>query len=80
MAPSVVGCRQNYRFVGICLSSRRNRCRQVAYSHQIVRGRRKGEHPAHPVHASVTSFPEIADGFHPAEDLPIGQKELSFAS
>src|SRR5665648_1099768 len=69
MAPSVVGCRQNYRFAGICLGSRRNRRRQVAYSHQIVRRGSEGEHPGHPLGSSVSGFPEIADGFHPAEDF-----------
>ena len=69
LPPSAAGFRENYRFPGVLFGSRRNRGRQVAYSHQIVGGGGKGEHPAHPFYTSVTSFPEIAHGFHPAEDF-----------
>jgi hypothetical protein len=68
LAPSVVGCRENYRFAAIYFGSWGNRRHQVEYSHQIERRGHVGEHPAHPFHSWVTSFPEIADGFHPAED------------
>ena len=69
LAPSIIGCRQNSRFAGICSGSGRNCRRQVAYSHQIVRRGSEGKHPGHPFGSSVTGFPEIAHGFHPAEDF-----------
>jgi len=69
IAPSIAGCREDYPIPGVSFGSRRNRRRQVAYSHQIVRRGREGEHPAHPFHASMAGFPEIADGLHPAEDF-----------
>ena len=69
LAPSVAGCRQNYRLSGIYLGSGRNRRRQVTYSHQIVRRGSEGKHPGYPFGSSVSGFPEIADGFDPAEDF-----------
>src|SRR5450759_1745882 len=69
LAPSVVGCREDYPIPGLCFGSGRNRRRQVAYSHQIVRRGSEGEHPGHPLGSSVSGFPEIADGFHPAKDF-----------
>ena len=69
IAPSIAGCRENRRIPGVRFDSRRNRRRQVAYSHQIVRRGSEGEHPGHPLGSSVSGFPEIADGFHPAEDF-----------
>ena len=69
IAPSIAGCRENYRIPGVSFGSRRNRRRQVADAHQIVRRGGEGEHPAHPVLASVSSLPEIPHGFHPAEDF-----------
>jgi len=69
LPPLRAGCRQNYRCSNNCSGSGRNSRRQVADSHQIVRRGGEGEHPAHPVLASVPSLPEIPHGFHPAEDL-----------
>jgi hypothetical protein len=69
IAPSIVGCRENYPIPGVSFGSRRNRCCQVPYSHQIVGGGGKGEHPAHPVLTSVPRLPEIPHGLHPAEDF-----------
>ena len=69
LPPMVAGYRQNYRFPDSCLGSGRNSRRQVTYSHQIVRRGGEGEHPAHPVLASVPSLPEIPHRLHPAEDL-----------
>jgi hypothetical protein len=71
----IAGCRQYRGFPGICFGSRRSLCRQVAHSHQVVSCGREGEDPAHPFLSSVPGFPEIADGFDPAEDfhLPFSQ-------
>ena len=69
LPPSVAGCRQNYRLIGSCFGSGRNRRRRVAYSHPIVRRGSEGKHPGQPFGSSVMGFPEIADGFHPAEDF-----------
>jgi hypothetical protein len=70
IAPSIAGYPENRRIPGVFFASRRNRCRQVADSHQIVRRGGEGEHSAHPaVLASVPSLPEIPHGFHPAEDF-----------
>jgi hypothetical protein len=66
LALSVAVCRQKYRLSGVCFGSGRNHRRQVAYSTQIVRSGSEGEHPGHPLGPSVSVFPEIADGFHPA--------------
>ena len=60
--------RGNCRLPGVHCSSRGNRRRQVPYSYQIVSRGGEDEHPAHPLYASVTSFPEIAHGFDPAKD------------
>ena len=68
-APSIAACRENRRILSVCFDSGRNRRRQGAYSHQIVRRGREGEYPGHPLGSSVWGFPEIADGFHPAEDF-----------
>ena len=68
IAPLIAGCRENRRIPGICFGSGRNRRRQVAYSHQIVRRGSEGEYPAHPLGSSVSGSLEIANG-HPAEDF-----------
>jgi hypothetical protein len=69
LTPSVASCRNNYHLPGVLCGSRKNCCRQVTYSHQIVSRGGEGEHPAHPFYAAVTSFPEITHGFDPAEDF-----------
>src|SRR5271165_2583825 len=42
---------------------------QVAHSHQIVSGQRKGEHPAHSRQAAMASLAQPTHGLEPAEDL-----------
>ena len=67
--PSVAGSLDNYRIPGVLFGLRRNPCRQVSHAHQIVSRGGEGEHPAQPVQASVSGFPEITHGLHPAEDF-----------
>ena len=55
IAPSIAGYPENHRIPGVFCASRRNRRHQVADAHQIVRRGGEGEHPAHPVLASVPS-------------------------
>ena len=69
IAPSIAGCREDYPIPGVSFGSRRNYRRQVAYAHQVVGRGGEGEHPAHPVLASVPRLPEIPHGLHPAEDF-----------
>jgi len=59
-----IGC-----VLGSFFGSGRSRCRQVAYSHQVDAGPVRVNTQAHPFYSSVTGFPEIADGFHPAENF-----------
>jgi hypothetical protein len=67
--PSLTGCRENYLISGVSGGSERNPRHQIAEAYQVVGRGGEGEHPAHPLHASVPGFPEIAHGFHPAEDF-----------
>ena len=72
---SVTGYREHYRIPGVLLGSKGNRGRQDAYAQQIERRGHESEHPAHPCLSAVRRFPEIGDGFHPAEDCmrPLAQ-------
>jgi hypothetical protein len=72
---SVADYRENDGLPSVIFGLRRNRCRQVAYSHQIVSCSGEGEHPTHPFYASMTSLSRIAHGFDPAKDLlhPLAQ-------
>ena len=42
---------------------------QIANSHHIVGGHRKGESPPNPIDATKPGLAISSDGFHPAEDL-----------
>ena len=69
IAPSIADYLENRRIPGVFFASRRNHRRQVADAHQVVSRGGEGEHPAHPVLASVPRLPEIPHGLHPAEDF-----------
>jgi hypothetical protein len=69
LPPSLAGCRKNSHVAGVLGGSGRNRCHQVAEAHQVICHGGEGEHPPHPLHASVSGFPKIAHGFHPTEDF-----------
>jgi hypothetical protein len=66
---SVTGCREHYRIPGVLLGSKGKHRRQDAYAHHIERRGHESEHPAHPCLSAMTPFPEISDGFYPAEDF-----------
>jgi hypothetical protein len=63
ITPSIAGYLENRRIRGVFFTSRRNRRRQVADSHQVVHRGGEGEHKVHPVLTSVPGLPEIPHGF-----------------
>jgi hypothetical protein len=67
--PSTVEWKENYGFPGLYFGSGGSQHHQFAHSHQVVYGCSKSEHPADSLLSSMTGFPEISDGFYPAEDF-----------